>query len=94
MHSKFLYYVYYVLLQELIYVIADVHDPVSNTDKTGKFYIDSHHVTPLIQFNFDLKEIMPSESVDLYDLRFDRHGITRFHDNAVDLITDIYQTGW
>ena len=81
-------------LQELIYVIADVHDPVSNTDETGKFYLDSHHVTPLIQFNFDLKEIMPSQSVDLDDLRFDRHGITRLYDNAVNLINNTYQAGW
>lgn len=81
-------------LQELIYVIADIHDPVSNTDKTGKFYLDSHHVTPLIQFNFDLKEVMPSQSVDLDDLRFDRHSITRLHDNAVNLINNTYQAGW
>jgi hypothetical protein len=80
-------------LQELIYVIADVHDPVSNTDETGKFYLDSHHVTPLIQFNFDLKQIIPNQSVDLNDLRFDRHGITELHANAVNLI-NIYQAGW
>lgn len=80
-------------LQELIYVIADIHDPVSNTDETGKLYVDSHHVTPLIQFNFDLKEIMPNESVKLKNLRFDRHRITEFHDNAVNLI-NIYQAGW
>ncbi|MBA3755115.1 MAG: lipase [Nitrosomonas sp.] len=81
-------------LQELIYVIADIHDPVSNTDKTGKLYLDSHHVTPLIQFNFDLKEITPNQSVDLEDLRFDRHGITRLYDHAVNLINNTYQAGW
>ncbi|MBY0482915.1 MAG: lipase [Nitrosomonas sp.] len=56
-------------IQELIYVIADVHDPVSNTDNTGKFYLDSHHVTSLIQFNFNTKEILPEREVDLEDLR-------------------------
>ncbi|PXW84930.1 lipase (class 3) [Nitrosomonas sp. Nm84] len=81
-------------IQELIHVIADIHDPVSNTDKTGKLYQDSHHVTPLIQFNFDLKEVMPSELADLNDLRFDRHSITRLYDNAVNLINNIYQAGW
>ena len=80
-------------LQELIYVIADVHDPVSNTDETGKFYLDSHHVTPLIQFNFGLKEITPSQSVELDNLRFNRHGITKLYDNAVNLI-NTYQAGW
>lgn len=80
-------------IQELIHVIADIHDPVSNTDKTGKLYLDSHHVTPLIQFNFDLKEVMPIESVDLNDLRFDRHSITRFYNNALSLI-NLYQSGW
>ncbi|WP_297324888.1 lipase [Nitrosomonas sp.] len=80
-------------IQELIYVIADIHDPVSNTDKTGKLYLDSHHVTPLIQFNFDLKEITPNESVKLKNLRFDRHGIIELHDNALNLI-NIYQAGW
>lgn len=80
-------------LPELIYVLADVHDPVSNTDKTGKIYLDSHHVTPLIQFNFDLLEILPDRNVDLKDLRFDRHKITELADNATKLMA-IYQGGW
>ena len=80
-------------IQELIYVIADVHDPVSNTDNTGKFYLDSHHVTPLIQFNFNSKEILPEREVDLEDLRIDRHSITRFTNNAVNLM-NTYRDGW
>ncbi len=80
-------------LQELIYVIADVHDPVSNTDKTGKFYLDSHHVTPLIQFNFDSKEIIPDHPVNLDDLRFNRHSITKLSNNSMNLIS-IYRAGW
>lgn len=80
-------------LNQLVHVIADVHDPISNTNETGDFYLDSHHVTPLIQLNFDLKEIISVRSVDLDDLRFDRHGITRFYDNAFALI-NIYQAGW
>ncbi|MDP1614951.1 MAG: hypothetical protein Q8L68_04065, partial [Methylococcales bacterium] len=75
------------------YVIADVHDPVSNTDKTGKIYLDSHHVTPLIQFNFDSLEILPNRNVDLKDLRFDRHKIAELADNATKLMA-IYQGGW
>ena len=80
-------------IQELIYVIADVHDPVSNTDNTGKFYFDSHHVTPLIQFNFSTKEISPEHTVDLEDLRIDRHSITRFTNNATNLL-NTYRDGW
>ena len=80
-------------IQELIYVIADVHDPVSNTDNTGKFYLDSHHVTPLIQFNFSTKEISPERKVDLEDLRIDRHSITRFTNNATNLL-NTYRDGW
>lgn len=80
-------------LQDLIFVIADIHDPVSNTDETGQFYSDSQHVTGLIQFNFELREIIPSQPVDLNDLRFDRHSITKFSDNSVNLIS-LYQAGW
>lgn len=80
-------------LEDLIFVIADVHDPVSNTDKTGKIYLDSHHVTPLIQFNFKLKEMLSSRKVDLLDLRFDRHSITDLTNNAITLL-NIYRDGW
>lgn len=80
-------------LENLIFVIADVHDPVSNTNKTGKIYLDSHHVTPLIQFNFELKEMLSSRKVDLLDLRFDRHSITDLTNNATTLL-NIYRNGW
>lgn len=80
-------------LQELVHVIADVHDPVSNTDSTGKLYLDSHHVTPLIQFNFDTKEILPDSNVNLEDVRIDRHSITRFVNNAINLMNK-YRDGW
>ncbi|NBQ70076.1 MAG: lipase, partial [Nitrosomonadaceae bacterium] len=66
---------------------------VSNTDKTGKIYLGSHHVTSLIQFNFDLKEMLSSRRVDLEDLRFDRHSISRLTDNAINLL-NIYRDGW
>lgn len=80
-------------LNELIYVLADIHDPVSNTDETGKFYINSSHVAPLIQFDFDLKEITPNRLAELDKLRFNRHGITKFSDNASNLM-NIYANGW
>ncbi|UJP06389.1 MAG: lipase family protein [Nitrosomonas sp.] len=80
-------------LSDLIFVIADVHDPVSNTDESGHFYLSASHVTPLIQFDFDLKEVMPDTVSDLEDLRFDRHSITRLANNAIALIS-IYQSGW
>ena len=80
-------------LNELIYVLADIHDPVSNTDETGKFYINSSHAAPLIQFDFDLKEITPNRLAELDKLRFNRHGITKFTDNASNLM-GIYANGW
>lgn len=80
-------------LEEIIYVIADIHDPVSNTDETGKFYLNADHVTPLIQFNFDLKEIAPDQSFDFDDLRFDRHSITKLFNNATSLIST-FREGW
>lgn len=80
-------------LNDLIYVLSDIHDPVSNTDETGKFYINSKHAAPLIQFDFDLKEIMPNRLAELDKLRFNRHGMTKFFDNASNLMT-IYANGW
>ncbi|MBX9895218.1 MAG: lipase [Nitrosomonas sp.] len=83
----------YEELEDLIYVIADVHDPVSNTNEIGDIYRDSHHVTTLLQFNFDLKELLTSRKVDLEDLRIDRHSITRLTDNAIRLM-NLYRDGW
>jgi len=80
-------------LQGMIYVIADIHDPVSNTDKTGDFYLNANHVTSLIQFDFELKEIVPDQLSELDDLRFNRHSITKFFNNAVSLMS-IYREGW
>lgn len=83
----------YEELEDLIYVIADVHDPVSNTNETGDIYLDSHHVTSLLQFNFDLKELLTSRKVDLEDLRFNRHSISRLANNATQLM-NLYRNGW
>lgn len=80
-------------LQDLIYVIADIHDPFSNTDKTGKIYLNSHHVTPLIQFDFESREILPNRQVDLKDFRLGRHSIDQLAENATNLMT-IYRDGW
>ncbi len=80
-------------LNDIIHVIADIHDPVSNTDETGKFYSKAAHVSPLIQFDFDDKEIMPAELKKLKKLRLDRHGITDLVENASSLLS-IYRDGW
>ncbi|PSJ18128.1 lipase family protein [Nitrosomonas supralitoralis] len=80
-------------LQDLIYVIVDIHDPFSNTDKTGKIYLNSHHVTPLIQFDFKSREILPNRQADLKDLRLGRHSIDQLAENAIKLMT-IYRDGW
>ncbi len=81
------------ILNEMMHVIADIHDPVSNTDETGKFYVNSGHASVLLQFDFDLKEVLPNDRRKLNDLRFDRHGMTQLLENAESLIS-IYQDGW
>lgn len=81
------------MLSEIIHVIGDIHDPVSNTDETGKLYQNADHVSSLIQFDFDLKEILPAGLKQLNDLRFNRHSITRLVDNASSLLA-IYRDGW
>lgn len=80
-------------IAELIHVIADIHDPIANADKSGNLYVDSHHVTPLMQFDFSTKEIVPAKSVKLKDLRFDRHGIVELYQNSSALI-NLYVSGW
>jgi len=80
-------------LNEIIHVLGDIHDPVSNTDETGKFYQNAMHVSSLIQFDFDDKEVLPLELKKLNDLRFNRHSMTRLVDNASALLT-LYQDGW
>ncbi|WP_244072036.1 lipase [Nitrosomonas sp. PY1] len=80
-------------IAELIHVIADIHDPVSNADESGDLYINAHHVTPLLQFNFETKEILPIEPVRLRKLRFDRHSITELYLHSSTLM-NIYMAGW
>ena len=80
-------------LNEMMHVIADIHDPVSNTDETGKLYVNAEHASTLLQFDFDLKEVLPDELRKLNDLRFDRHSMTRLLENTVSLMS-IYQEGW
>lgn len=80
-------------LQEIIHVIGDIHDPVSNTDETGAFYLNANHISPLTQFDFKLKEVLPQRLGELDKLRFNRHSITTFVDNATSLLT-IYGDGW
>lgn len=81
------------ILNEMMHVIADIHDPVSNTDETGKFYVNASHASVLLQFDFDSKEVLPVERKKLDDLRFNRHSMTRLLENAVSLLS-IYQDGW
>ncbi len=80
-------------LNEMIRVIADIHDPVSNTDETGKFYVNASHASVLLQFDFDSKEVLPVERKKLDDLRFNRHSMTRLLENAASLLS-IYRDGW
>lgn len=80
-------------LYTTIHVIGDIHDPVSNTAESGRIYVGSNHVSALIQFDFDEKEILPERLGKLDALRFNKHGMTKLIDNALDLLT-IYHQGW
>lgn len=80
-------------LNEIIHVLADIHDPVSNTDETGKVYLNAAHVSPLIQFDFNEKEILPDRLAELDALRFNKHNLSTFIENTLEVIT-IYAEGW
>lgn len=80
-------------LSEIIHVLADIHDPVSNTDETGKIDQNASHVSSLIQFDFDEKEIMPDRLAELDALRVNKHSMSKFIENASELMT-IYAEGW
>lgn len=78
---------------DYIFVLSDVHDPVSNTDELGKIYADAAHVAPLLQYDFDKKAVLPTYNVTLDSLRFNKHGIVKLLDN-ISQLTTIYRNGW
>ncbi len=80
-------------LFDSIFVLADIHDPVSNTIESGKAYSGSSHVTPLIQFDFNELEIIPDRLAELDALRFNKHGMEPLIENASALLK-IYRDGW
>ena len=84
-------------LKDIIHVIADIDDPVSHADDSGKSYLNAAHVSPLLQLDFDEKEILPDINLDrltdLYTNRFDKHNMTEFMDRTSKLLT-IYAQGW
>ncbi len=84
-------------LNQLVHVIADIRDPVSHSDESGETYLNAAHVSPILQFDFAAKEIMPDDEVnrleELYKLRFDKHSMTMLIDNSAELLA-IYRQGW
>lgn len=80
-------------LSNIIHVIADIHDPVSNTDESGDFYLNAAHISSLIQFDFGQRETLPDPLAELDALRFNKHGMSTFIDNASELLS-IYRDGW
>lgn len=80
-------------LDDYIHVIGDIHDPVSNTNESGKFYLNASHISSLVQFDFDEMESLPNPLAELDALRFNKHGLVTFIDNANELL-DIYRGGW
>ena len=80
-------------LNAIIQVIADIRDPVSNTDETGNIYQNAEHLAPLIQFDFKNKEIVPDRLGELNALRLNRHSITTLINDISSLLT-IFSEGW
>jgi hypothetical protein len=80
-------------LYNSIFVLADIHDPVSNVAESGKAYEGSSHVTPLITFDFKELEINLGTSAELDGIRFDKHSMELLIDNSMTLLT-IYSEGW
>ncbi|MCK5889401.1 MAG: DUF2974 domain-containing protein [Methylococcales bacterium] len=79
-------------LYNSIFILADIHDPISNTFEST-LYHNASHITPLLQFNFDKREVMPDELADVDALRLNKHGINVFINNATALMT-LYSQGW
>ncbi|MEQ1638427.1 MAG: hypothetical protein ABL903_17280 [Methylococcales bacterium] len=77
----------------IIHVLSDIHDPVSNTDYSGKVYADATHVTPPVFFDFDKKEIAPNYKSKLDDSRFNKHSMETLRDN-IATVMQIYRLGW
>lgn len=77
----------------IIHVISDIHDPVSNTDYSGKLYADASHVTPALFFDFDKKEIIPTYKATLDSVRFNKHVMDTLRDN-ISAAMLIYKAGW
>lgn len=75
-----------------IYVLADIHDPVSNTDE-AKIYSGSSHVGSLIQFDFNTLEILPAPLDDIDALRVNKHGMEPLIESALALLA-VYSGGW
>ncbi len=84
-------------LNEKIHVISDLFDPVSHADESGDTYLNAAHVSTLIQFNFEEKEVLPIIDLNgleqLYTLRFDSHSMTSLIDNTSELL-EVYALGW
>lgn len=81
-------------LYDSIFVLTDIHDPISNTDEAaGKIYFGSAHITPLIQFDFNKREIRPDRLPKLDSLRFNKHGMEPFIEHTLALLA-VYRDGW
>lgn len=76
-----------------IHVIADIHDPVSNEEKSVNLYLNADHVTRPVVLNFDTRELLPTELDSVDDLRVNKHGIGTLIANVSTLLS-IYKEGW
>lgn len=76
-----------------MHVISDIHDPISNTDYSGKFYADATHIVPPVFIDFDKKEIAPTYKAELDNVRFNKHAMNTLRDNLLTML-GVYKQGW
>ncbi len=81
------------LYASLIFVVCDIHDPVSNTAYSGDVYTDASHITPSVFFDFSLKVIAPTYKVTLDDVRFNSHSMDTLLAN-INATMQVYLGGW
>lgn len=81
--------------QNFIHIITDIHDPVSVStgNVLSKVYDDATHLAPLLQFDFDKKEILPTYKTTLDSLRLSKHSMETLLNN-ITLLRSIYADGW
>jgi hypothetical protein len=78
---------------KIIHVISDIHDPISSPNRLSTVYADASYVTPVLVFDFDSREIIPSYQATLSSIRFNKHTMETLRDN-IATVMQVYRKGW